>query len=1090
VSVARLINYLPRLLLSSLIVSSALLGTAASADEGSLLLRFPDVSATEVAFVHAGDIYVAPRNGGGARKLTSHEGQELFPKFSPDGRWIAYSAEYTGTRQVWLIPSAGGEPRQLTWKTDIGAQPPRGGFDYRVLDWTPDGQHVLVRINTVAWDDRAGRPYLVPLDGSMPTALPVPETGGGALSPDGSAYVYTPIDREFRTWKRHRGGRAQDVWIFDLASNDSRRMTDHVATDNQPVWVGDMIYFTSDRDYQLDLYTLSPAGGDPVKVTDLPDFDVLWPSGGPDAVVFEQAGALWLHQPSSQQTARLVIHVASDRPARRVRFAKVADQIESFDLAPAGERAIFGARGELYSVPAKHGEVRNLSRTPTAREHSVAISPDGQTLAYLSDASGEYEIYLRPSNGQGEPRRLTNDGGIWRFPPVWSPDGLRIAYADKLLRLRYVDVPSGKTSEVDQAQRGGEITVYRWSPNSRYLAYELTGENGLGQIWLYDSLNGRKQVVTDPNYNAANPAFDPDGRYLYFSSDRDYNLAFESVEFDYIYQRSAKLFAIALRNDVPSPVLPRSDEIAKPSDDGNDKGESKGKDKAVKATGIDFDGLIERTAELNVPGGAYGSLLANGKGLFFLSANGQGPAELRLYDLEAREATKVADKVTGYALSGDGSKLLVVQGKDHYIAEAKADTKLSDKLDLANMEVRIDPPVEWAQLFRDGWRILRDWFYDEGMHGNDWEAVYQRYAALLPHVSNRGDLDYLFGEIAGELNAGHIYVNRGDDPAVERKPGGLLGAEFEAHDSGYFRFAKVYAGETGIAAYRAPLDQPDARVKAGEYLIAIDGVDARSVKNVYQLLENKAERLVELTVNDSPAADGARTLRVQTLASEQNLRYLDWISSRRAEVERLSGGRVGYVHLPNTAIEGNRELVRQFWPQTNKDALIIDDRYNGGGFIPDRMIEVLARKPLNYWARRGLDPQATPFISHDGPKAMLINGQSSSGGDALPYYFRKLGLGTLIGTRTWGGLIGISGNPGLADGGQLLAATFRFLDTDNRWAVENEGVAPDIEVIDYPHLIAQGRDPSLEKAVEVLLAELERSPPRPVVAPPAPTDFR
>ncbi len=1084
----RLFRDLSRLLLSTLIASSALLAAAASANEGSLLLRFPDVSATEVAFVHAGDIYVAPRSGGTARRLTSHEGLELFPKFSPDGRWIAYSAEYTGTRQVWLIPSAGGEPRQLTWKNDIGPQPPRGGFDYRVLDWTPDGQHVLVRINTVAWDDRAGRPHLVPLDGGMPTALPIPETGGGALSPDGQSYVYTPMDREFRTWKRHRGGRAQDVWIYDLAGNDSRRLTDHVATDNQPVWVGDMIYFTSDRDYQLDLYALSPAGGEPTKVTDLPDFDVLWPSGGPDAVVFEQAGALWLHQPSTQQTTRLVIHVPSDRPARRTRFAKVAEQIESFDISPAGERAIFGARGELYSVPAKHGEIRNLSRTPTAREHSVAISPDGQTTAYLSDASGEYEIYTRPSDGSGEPRQLTSDGGIWRFPPVWSPDGLRIAYADKLLRLRHVDVASGKTSEVDTATRGGEITVYRWSPNSRYLAYELTGESGLGQIWLYDSLNGRKQAVTDPNYNAADPAFDPDSRYLYFSSDRDYNLTFESYEFDYVYQRSSKLFAIALRDDVPSPVLPRSDEIAPPADKGNGKDSDKAK--AAKPTGIDLDGLIGRTAELNVPGGAYGSLLASSKGLFYLSANGQGPAELRFYELEAREAKKVADKVTGYALSGDGSKLLIVQGKDYYIAEAKVDTQLSGKLDLSKMELRIDPPVEWAQLFRDGWRILRDWFYDEGMHGNDWEAVYQRYAALLPHVASRADLDYLFGEIAGELNAGHIYVNRGDEPAVERKAGGLLGAEFEPTESGYFRFAKVFAGETGIPAYRAPLDQPDARVEAGEYLIAIDGVDARSVQNVYQLLENKADRLVELKVNRTPSANGARALRVQTLASEQNLRYLDWISSRRAEVERLSGGRIGYVHLPNTAIEGNRELIRQFWPQTNKDALIIDDRYNGGGFIPDRMIEVLARKPLNYWARRGLEPQATPFISHPGPKAMLINGQSSSGGDALPYYFRKLGLGTLIGTRTWGGLIGISGNPGLADGGQLIAATFRFLDTDNRWAVENEGVAPDIEVIDYPHLIAAGRDPSLEKAVEVLLAELERSPPRPVVAPPAPREFR
>lgn len=1060
---------------------------ASAQDTGTLLLRFPDISATQVSFVHGGDIYVAPRNGGRATRLTSHSGEELFPKFSPDGRWIAFSAEYTGTRQVWVMPSAGGQPRQLTYRSDVGVMPPRGGSDYRVLDWTPDGTNVLVRMNRVPWGQRGGRPYLVPAAGGMETPLAVPETGGGSLSPDGTKYVYTPMDREFRTWKRYRGGRAQEVWIYDLSANTSVQLTDNPATDNQPAWIGDRIYFSSDREYTLNLYSMPATGGEAQKVTEFTDYDVLWPSGGPDGVVFENGGALWLHQPSSGSTQRLSISISDDRPAAMPRFVKAAAQVQSFDIAPNAERALFAARGELFTVPAKHGVPRNISNTPNAREISAALSSDGQQIAYLSDASGEYELYVRASDGSGTPRKLTSDGDIWRFPPVWSPDGKRLAYADKKLRLRYVDVASGSTVEVDQTDTGNEITVYVWSPDSKALAYVLTNAAGIGQVWLYDTVSKRKYAATEADYNAANPAFDPKGRYLYFTSDRDFNLEFEAVEFDYIYVRAQKLFAAALRADVEPAVKPLSDEIKAPKADGKED-----KDEEAADLGIDFDGLIERTVALKVPGGNYGGLLASASGLYYQSAGAQGtPPALQFYKLAEHKSDLVAAGVNGYALSGNGKKLLLAQaGNSYVLADAKWKTDLKAKLDMDKMQLRVDPQAEWAQMFRDGWRILRDWFYDAGMHGNDWDAVYQRYLALLPHVSTRADLDYLFSEIAGEMNAGHIYVQSGDQPRPERFAGGLLGAEFAAHSSGYFKFSKVYSGETGMDIYRAPLDTPSTRVRTGEFLIAVDGVDARSVKNAFALLENKADRQIEVLVNDRPSADGARTLLVQTVASETQLRYLDWIDSRRALVDELSGGRIGYVHLPNTAGDGNRELVRQLLPQIDKDALIFDERYNGGGFIPDRMIEMIARTPLHYWKRRGLEPQASPFISHAGPKAMLINGQSSSGGDALPYYFRKLGLGPLIGTRTWGGLIGISGNPGLADGGQLLASTFRFLDNDGNWAVENEGVSPDIEVVDAPHLVAAGRDPSVEKAVEVLLAELAKGTPQAPVAPPAPSDFR
>jgi tricorn protease len=1079
-----------RLLLAALLAAPA----PAVLAEDARILRYPDVSATHIAFVHAGDIYTVARSGGLATRLTSHEGLELFPKFSPDGRWIAFSAEYSGTRQVWVMPADGSAaPRQLTWYSDVGPMPPRGGFDYRVLDWTPDGERILVRMNRHPLDERGGVPYLVPFAGGMETALPVPETGGGMLSPDGRQYVYTPIDREFRTWKRTRGGRAQDVWIFDLEKNDARRLTDHRATDNQPVWVGDTIYFTSDREYTLNLWRISPQGGEPTKVTDFRDYDVLWPSAGADAITFEQAGKLWLYTPADSQLAEVPVRLVGDRPHRLPVIKNVAGQIESIDLSPKGERALIGARGELYTVPAKNGEIRNLSLTPAAREISASFSPDGQRIAYLSDATGEYEIWLRASDGSGQPRQLTRDGDIWRFAPVWSPDGKRLAYGDKKNRLRVVEVESGRTVDVDTATVGEDMEVYIWSPDGQHLVYQKTEDNGLERLWHW-SVGGSARQLTFGLFDAYSPAFDPKGRYLYFLSNRDHNLAFSSYEFNYLYTNATRIYAATLAADGPALGRPKSDEIAAPN--GAPKAESDGK-KEEKPAAIRFDveGFDARVVALaGVPAGSYGALTANARGVLFLAGNG-GPGggaggELRFYDLAEEKVSTILRGVGAYVLAAGGEKLLFRAGPDKLgIAEVKPDQDASKTLDLSKLTQRIDPATEWAQMLRDGWRIWRDWFYDPGLHGNDWGAVYAKYAALLPQVNHRNDLDYLFSEMAGELNAGHIYVERGDEPQVVRKPGGFLGAEIEAHDSGYFRIARIFPGQNWSEPFRSPLTEPGVGVKAGSYVIAVDGVDAKSVQNFYQLLEAKAGQVVRLTVNDRPSSEGARTVEVKTQTSENPLRYLDWVEARRAMVDRLSGGRIGYIHLPNTLFEGNRELFKQFPSQITKEALIVDDRYNGGGFIPDRMIEILARKPLNYWKRRGLEPQAQPFLSHRGPKAMLINGLSSSGGDALPYYFRALGLGRLIGTRTWGGLIGVSGNPRLADGGGTTAATFRFMAADGSWAVENEGVAPDIEVIDAPHLVAAGRDPSLEKAVEVLLEELRKNPLPAIQAPPAPSDF-
>lgn len=1082
-----------RAALCALIFSSAAL-----AEAPAQILRFPDIQAGRIVFVHAGDLYIVSAEGGTAFRLTSHQGQELYPKFSPDGSQIAFSAEYNGTRQVYVMPATGGEPRQLTWYNDVGPMPPRGGTDYRVLDWTPDGQHIVVRMNRLPFDERAGRPYLVPAAGGMETPLAVPEIGGGMLSPDGNTLVYTPIEREFRTWKRYRGGRAQDVWIYDLKANTSLQLTADRATNQQPMWIGDTVYFVSDRnDTKLNLYAISPQGGEPRKLTNFSDFDVLWPSAGSEAIVFEKGGAIWRFDPATNTANQVPIRIASDAPAALPRFVKAGEFVESYDLSPGGERAVFGARGEVFTVPAKHGEPRNISHTPGVREHSVSWSPDGEWIAFLSDASGEYEIHVQAQDGKQAPRRITTDGDIWRFAPVWSPDSKKLAYADKRQRLRLVDVATGSTRDIDTG-RYADITQYRFAPDSRWLVYVKQHANGNNALWVYALDTGATRQLTAETTSAMSPAFDPEGRYLYFLSDRDYNLAFSAYEFNWLYRNATRVYAATLEADGPALYRPRVDEVGQDSDedkkDTNGKSEKKDDKKPPARLSIDGPGFDRRTVALKAPAGNYQALSANAEGVFFLASSGSGrdagSPELQFLSLKADAKPEKVAEVTGYVLSADGKKLLLQKDKDFAIVDAKPKAEFDkNKLALDRMQLRVDPPQEWQQMYTDAWRILRDWFYDPGMHGQDWDAIRAQYAPLVPGVRSRADLDYILSELAGEMNSGHIYVQSGDQEKVERKPGGLLGAELVADPSGYVKIAHIFAGENWNARTRSPLTEAGVKVKEGEFLVAIDNQSTRGVDNVYRLLENKGDRLVALRINAVPQESGAREVVVRTITSEQELRYLDWVQSRRRLVEQLSGGRIGYIHVPNTAVEGSREMFKGMVAYHDKDALIIDERYNGGGFIPDRLVELLARTPLNYWKQRGLEPNATPFLHHRGPKAMLINGLSSSGGDALPYYFRKLGLGKLIGTRTWGGLIGLSGNPGLADNGSMLVSTFRFLDTDGNWDVEDVGVVPDIEVIDRPELIAAGRDPSIERAVQELMAELDKNPPKPVVAPPAPTTF-
>lgn len=1029
--------------------------------EDTRLLRFPDVCGDQVAFVQAGDLHIVAASGGVARRLTSHPGQELYPKFSPDCRRVAFSAEYDGTRQVYVIPVDGGEPRQLTWYNDAGPLPTRAGSDYRVLDWTPDAQHVLVLANRTPHNNRNGRPYLVPVEGGMERPLPMPESGGGMLSPDGRQYVYTPLDRDFRSWKRYRGGRAPDVWIYDLVRNTARRLTDHRASDAQPMWLHDTVYFASDRNGPVNLYALAAGGGgEPEQVTHFDTMDVLWPSAGRDAIVFERDGWLWRFDPASRQVACIPIQVPDAFRHAATVSRPVAKHVESFALDRSGDRAVFGARGEVLGLQTRSGAVENLTVTASAREHGVALSPDGQHVAYLSDATGEYELHVR-SLVDGTVRQLTRGGSVWRFTPAWSPDGRWLAYADHSRRLSIVEVATGQVREVDRDDFA-DLTDHAWSPDGRWLAYTRRNAARLDQVWLYSIEDDSRHAVTEPVSSAFSPAFDPAGRWLYVLSKRDIRLTMSAYEENFVPTAATRVYAIGLTEDAPAwtdaKAAPASGVLV---------------DRDLR---IDPSGMIDRIQALPAASGDYRTLRATGEAVHFLSGS-EDDAEadaltLRMIAIGGAQDTSVIERIRGYALSGDGRSALVRRGEAFARVSARPQQDFAaGTLDLSGLTVQLQPRSEWRQSFDDAWRIVRDWFYDPDMHGGmaRWRALRTSYASWAEQAAHRTDLDFVLHELVGELNASHLYVNSGDRPTVPRRDGGLLGAEIEADPSGYFRIKSILPGEPWREDTRSPLA---GLANDGDYILAIDGADTRKASNIYQLLQGKGDKRVRLRINAKPSEIGARDVTLQTITSEHGLRKLAWVRERRALVDRLSDGRIGYIHVPNTGETGYGALLRGLLAYHNKEALIIDDRYNGGGLVPDRLIELLARRPLKHWKRRDQPLQSTPQLSHDGPKAMLINGHSASGGDTFAHYFRQLELGPLVGTRTWGGTIAIDGNPKLADGGEVQVASARSLGLDGRWVIENEGVAPDVEAIDRPDIQAAGRDPSIETAVSLLLNAL------------------
>ncbi len=1078
--------------------------TGVNAMDDARLLRFPDINNNLVAFVYAGDIWTVEATGGNARRLTSHEGLELFPKISPDGKWIAFSAEYSGSRQVYVIPSEGGTPKQLTYYNSVGVMPPRGGWDNVVLDWTPDSKQVMFRGNRTEFGERNGKYFLVGLEGGLEKPLQIVNGGLAVLSPDAKKVCFTPVDREFRTWKRYKGGRASDLWIYDLENNTSERITDFVGTDQCPTWFGDNIYFASDRDLRLNIYRYNTKSKLTEQLTFHKDFDVMWPSGENGQLIYENGGFLYKLNLNTGKSEKMTVNINFDNPNVVPYFKNVKEDINSFNISPTGKRALFDARGDIFSVPAENGRIENLTQTQGVREIYPAWSPDGKYISYFSDASGEYEIYLLENKKGSTPRQLTTNSKSWKYEAEWSPDSKFLLYSDRTLKLWLLDIVSGQQKEVATAANS-EIRAYGFSPDSKWITYQKEGSNEQAAIWIYNIAEGENHQITDNSFDDVSPVFSKDGKYIFFTSNRDFNLSFSSFEFDYLYNRATRIYAIILKADGPKLIKDKNDveevkEDAKPEETKKgakaktdaaeskkgakaktDAAESK-KDENVKVI-IDLDGIANRIVVLPMDAGDYSGLAAVDGGLLYESGG-----KMMRYNIEEEKSEEIMEKANNYVVSNDGKMILYNSGGDYNIIKVATGQKPgTGKLNLDEMEMKIDPRKEWNQIYTDGWRIFRDYFYVSNMHGVDWAGLKQRYGAIVPYVGHRADLDYILCEIVAETNTGHSYVDWGDFKQVKRVDGGLLGAELVADETaGRYRIAKIYDSENWNKDRFSPLADQGVNVKEGDYLISIGGKDVTTKANPYEFLENLAEKKVEIQVNSKAGDDGARTYLVSPIKSELELLYLDWVNERRAMVDKLSGGKIGYIHVPNTSFEGNRELFRGLYTYHGKEALIIDDRYNGGGFIPDRMADLLDRKTLSYWHQNGLLPGRAPAIAHDGPKVMLINGYSSSGGDAFPYYFKKSGLGKLIGTRTWGGLVGISGNAGLVDGGYISVPRFGIFDENGQWVIEGVGVYPDIEVVDRPEQLAKGIDPGIEKAVEVLLKELEANPVKKVLSPTPP----
>lgn len=1034
--------------------------------QGTMLMRQPAISNTHIVFVYANDLWLVPKDGGDARRLTSNEGEESVPHFSPDGKWIAFTGQYDGNTDVYLIPTEGGQPTRLTWhpSPDI------------VTGWTPNGEEILFTSSRESVPTREAKFFTINKDGGMEKALAIPRAVNGEISEDGKFIAYQQIGFWDPEWRNYRGGQAKPIWIVDL-KNYSLKMTPQ--TDNErhtdPVWMNGVVYFLSERDYANNVWSYNPASNGLKQLTFHTDFDAKSIDAGGGQIVYEQGGYLHTLNPANGQAKKLVINVRGDFHWARARWEDMVDnQILNPAISPTGQRAMFEFRGEIFTVPKEKGDWRNVTNSLGAADRAPAWSPDGKKIAWFSDASGEYQLMISDQEGLDKPKAISIPNPTFFFKPAWSPDGKFIAFTDTDYNLLFTDVATGVTKKADAERFAHPNRSLNpvWSPDSKWIAYAKLLDSHFKAIRIYNVETGQNVQVTDGMADAMSPAWDASGKYLYFLASTNYGLNTGWLDMS-SYDRpvTRAVYLAVLNKDDSSPILPRSDdEKEKVKED---------KKEGTPVVKIDVDGLQKRIVAVDVPVRNYVDLQAGQDGQIFYaeSVPNQNGNTLHRYQFKDLKAEVYLSSVTDVVISNDRKSLLYHSGSNWGIlgtgdsGKKPGDGKLNG---VAAIKVKIDPRQEWKQIFREGWRYQRDFLYVNNTHGAPWNDVFKWYSPWLEHVQHRTDLNNLVDIVGGEVAVGHSYTRGGDYPDLKEVSIGLLGADYEL-DKGYYRFKKVYTGEDWNPELRAPLRQPGINVKEGDYILEVNGVAISASENFYKYFEATANKQTKIRVNSKPSLEGSRVVNVIPVGNENQLRSINWVEGNRKKVDELSGGKIAYVYVPNTGQPGYTSFNRYYFAQQDKKGVVVDERNNGGGSAADHMVDIMARQLHGYFNSKVGDhrPFLTPNAGIFGPKVMIINERAGSGGDLLPYMFNKMKLGPLVGTKTWGGLVGTWDTPLFVDGGRMVAPRGGFYDTNGEWAVEGVGISPDIAVEQTPADVINNKDPQLERAVQEALTLLK-----------------
>jgi tricorn protease len=1060
-------------------VLSALACTAFAQSDKPMIFRQPALSKDKIVFVYAGDLWIVGREGGAAERLTTGTGNETSPIFSPDGTMIAFTGEYDGNVDIYVVPATGGVPKRLTYHP---------GLDVAV-GWTPDGKNILFRSGRSSAMP-AAKFFTIAVDGSFPTELPLPMAQEGSYSPDGARLAYMPLAPAFAQWKRYRGGRTTKIWLANLSDSSVEEIPRNNSNDFNPMWIENKVYFLSDRNGAVTLFTYDAATKRVTQAIANTGLDVKSASAAADAIIYEQFGSINLYDLKSGKSNKVNITLNGDLPSVRPHYERVASRISNVAISPTGARAIFEARGEIISVPAEKGNARNLTNSSGVAERDPTWSPDGKWIAYFSDESGEYALHLKEQSGIGETKKISlGNPSSYFYSPIFSPDSKKILFQDKRLNLWYVDIAKGTPVKVDTNTYENPFRVFdpSWSPDSKWIAYTKQLKNRLCAVFLYSLEPAKSTQVTDSLSDARYAEFDKNGKYVYFAASTDVGPTtgwLDMSSFSLSSQITRSVYAIVLKKDQASPLAPESDE-EKIQDPNAPPMPPRPPAKPEPVTvAVDFDNIGQRIVALPIPARNYVALTAGKAGTLFLAENPPGATlpgvTIHRFDLDKRRVEKVLDGATAFTVSANGEKMLFGQGvgpgQRFIIASAAAPVRPGEGvLNTGDMEVYVDPKAEWKQMYHEAWRVQRDFFYDPGFHGLDIKATEKKYEPFLENVAHRADLNYLFQEMLGNMIVGHHNSGGGDVPQVQPVQGGLLGCEYKI-ENGRYRFARIFNGENWNPQLRAPLTQPGVNVKEGEYLLAVKGKELHATDNIYQLFLGTGNKQVTIKVGPNPDGSNSREVTVVPVTGEGGLRNLAWIEDNRRKVDQLSGGKLAYVYLPNTAGAGYTNFNRYYFAQIDKQGAVIDERFNGGGTAADYIIDYMRRPLMNKWATREGEDFTTPIGSIYGPKVMIINEYAGSGGDLMPWLFRKAGVGQLVGKRTWGGLVGIYDYPVLIDGGQVTAPRVAFYNLQGQWDVENYGTPPDVEVDLDPKLWRQGKDPQIEKAVEVALAELKKNP--------------